>query len=325
MSERWGARDTSANWSSYGFPSLLEFREATLWDIQARARDIYDITGANQCGRVLDEYSLMWLTPDQEKQFKDRFEEVYHYARQIDRVMRRPPTADDTVWWNIWKEHKVDFARLPKFRVRPDIEGESDKVPPRTGVYIPQGDPWGTPQFAWTGGDASEDGSRYYGGKLGKVVTLNALGLEAMETVGRSDIWPWDDGAGAVDFLRRKGIKNRHGEEVFDLHSAIGILAGAVYASGVSDPFIVSAGRNLPCKWHYVELLEGEFEDANEPVAQFVPKRGPGMYANSGEACPYPGVWECVERPVGTQTVAFGVPMPQLDGLDVTWRLLKGI
>jgi hypothetical protein len=211
------------------------------------------------------------------------------------------------------------------FRVRTDIEGESGKVPPRTGVYIPQGDPWGTPQFAWAGGDPDEDGGRWYDGTLGDAVTFNAMGLEAMESVGRSHIWPWDDGAGAVEFLRRKGIKDWEGNEVRDESDAVALLGGASYGEGVFDPNVGGGTTTRPCKWYYVELLEGEYEDANEPVAQFVPKRGPGMYAKSGEACPYPGVWECVERPVGTQTVAFGVPMPQVDGLDVTWRLVKGI
>jgi hypothetical protein len=203
--------------------------------------------------------------------------------------------------------------------VRPDIEGETGKVPPRTGVYFPQDDPWGTPQFAWAGGDPREDGSRYFSGRLDEVTTVNKLGLEAMERVGRSHIWPWDDSAGALEFLRSKGFKGWDGGEITDESRAVGILADVVYRTGEYDP------TTRACKWYYVELLDGEYEDANEPVAQFVPKRGPGMYANSGEACPYPGVWECVERPVGTQTVAFGVPMPPVDGLDVTWRLLKGI
>ena len=325
MSERWGARDTSANWSTYGFPSLVEFRETTLWDIQARSRDVYDITGANQCARMLAEYSLMWLTPEQERQFKERFDEVYKYAGQIDRVVDRNRTVDDYVYWVIWNEHKETFPRLPRFRVRTDIEGESGKVPPRTGVYIPQDDPWGTPQFAWAGGNLREDGSRWHGGRLGDAVTFNAMGLEAMETVGRSHIWPWDDGAGAVDFLRRKGIKDWEGNEVRDESDAVALLGGASYGEGVFDPNVPGGTTTRPCKWYYVELLKGEYEDTNEPEVAMVPRRGPGMYAKTGEHCPYPGVWECVERPVGTQTIAYGVPMPEVDGQDVTWRLTQGI
>ena len=28
-SKRWGARDTSANWSTYGFPALMDFQQTT--------------------------------------------------------------------------------------------------------------------------------------------------------------------------------------------------------------------------------------------------------------------------------------------------------
>jgi hypothetical protein len=268
----------------------------------------------------------MWLTPEQEQQFKERFGLVYRYASRIDDVTERDSTMDDYTFWVIWNEHKEAFSRLPRFRVRTDIEGESGKVPPRTGVYIPQDDPWGTPQFAWAGGEIDEDGSRWYDGQLGDAVTFNALGVEIMETIGRSHIWPWDDGAAAVEYLRGKGIRNLFGEEVEDEREAAGILNAVATVDGPFNPAVIGVKQTTrPCEWYYVEQLEGEYEDTNEPEVAMVPRRGPGMYAKTGEHCPYPGVWECVERPVGTQTIAYGVPMPQVDGHDVTWRLKKGI
>ncbi|MBN3825931.1 hypothetical protein G3O00_20195 [Burkholderia sp. Ac-20384] len=46
----------------------------------------------------------------------------------------------------------------------------------------------------------------------------------------------------------------------------------------------------------------------------------PGWKKRSGEPCPWPGTWECLELPVGKQTFAHNMPFPQIDGQDVTWR-----
>ncbi|MFE0499695.1 hypothetical protein ACFW0P_02800 [Lysobacter soli] len=326
LSERWGARDTSANWSTYGFPSLIAFRDSVVSDIHARSRDVYGITGAHQCARMLAEYSLMWMTPEQEAQFKERFELAYRYASRIDEMVGRNSNLGDHYFWLIWNEHKHEFPRLPRFRIRTDIEGESGQVPPRTGVYIPQDSVWGTPQFAWAGGDPSEHGSRYYGGRLKDEEIFNELGMEAMAKVGQSHLWPWDDGAGAVEFLRAKGIRDSDGEYAVDERRAISMLWAVSYERGVYDPGLIGVNMTTrPCKWYYVERLEGEYEDANEPETALAPSRGPGMYAKTAEPCPYPGVWECVEQPVGHQTIAFGVPMPNVDAQAVTWRLVKTV
>jgi len=275
---------------------------------------------------MIAEYSLVWLSPDKVPEFEERFQQVCRYAHMIDYVTDRNLMMDDFTSWVIWNEHKSSFRHLPKFQVRTDIEGESGAVPPRTRVYIPQDDPWGMLQFAWGGCHVYDDGSRYYGGRLDESETLNELGQEAMGTVGQSHIWPWDDGAGAIEFLRSKGIRNRHGEEVGDERQAVNMLGAALYERGVYDPKVSGVDMTTrPCKWYYVELLEGEYEDTNEPETAFVPSRGAGMYAKTGETCPFPGVWECVEHPIGQQTIGFGVRMPPVDGQDVTWRLARAV
>ncbi|SAK78357.1 hypothetical protein AWB80_04756 [Caballeronia pedi] len=50
-----------------------------------------------------------------------------------------------------------------------------------------------------------------------------------------------------------------------------------------------------------------------------------GMRVWSDTPCPYPGVWQCLDKPLGPQTVAFGVPMPRLQGERVLWRLMKAV
>ena len=48
----------------------------------------------------------------------------------------------------------------------------------------------------------------------------------------------------------------------------------------------------------------------------------PGWKMRSGEFCPWPGTWECLELPVGKQTFGHNVPLPQISGQNVTWRFV---
>ncbi len=49
----------------------------------------------------------------------------------------------------------------------------------------------------------------------------------------------------------------------------------------------------------------------------------PGWKMRSGDLCPWPGIWECLELPVGQQTFAYNHPFPQIKGQDVTWRHVR--
>src|SRR5690606_4368736 len=41
---RWGWRDTAANWSTYGFPALKEWRQSVIHQIARRAIEVYSNT-----------------------------------------------------------------------------------------------------------------------------------------------------------------------------------------------------------------------------------------------------------------------------------------
>lgn len=50
------------------------------------------------------------------------------------------------------------------------------------------------------------------------------------------------------------------------------------------------------------------------------------MRMPSGTPCPWPGVWICEEAPSqGRQTFMHNVPLPEVNGQVVTWRLVKGL
>jgi hypothetical protein len=156
VSKQWGNRNPSENWANNAWPFLKDFQLSIAKHIANRALEIYCITGANQCGRGMDEISMAWSTPEEEEEkFHEMFESLATYARYIDNTMNKNERAGK---WNdfrlavTWQQFKDQFHALPKFRVRTDVVGESNKLPMRTGVYISQDDPNGALQFAWAGG-----------------------------------------------------------------------------------------------------------------------------------------------------------------------------
>lgn len=152
-SNRWGVRDTAANWSTFVYPALEDFRRSTIWQIAQVGREGYGNTGANECARLIGEFSSLWMTQDEEGRFKTGFDAVCQYAHKIDRAAgiggRR--RLNDFNMACEWKASSKLWPRLPKLQVRTDLEAASGKRPPRTGVYASQEDPLATLQFGLEG------------------------------------------------------------------------------------------------------------------------------------------------------------------------------
>lgn len=266
VNKRWGARDTSANWGTYGFPALLDFQQKTAKDIAKRAREAYSITGANQCARMLSELSMRWATEEEEEAFKARFEQVYKYASYIDEVMDRYQHWNDGIVYNIWTgveseypslyipRHADLFPRLPKFRVRTDVVAEIGKRPPRTGVYVPQDDQYATLQFGWTGGETD--------GSLGECVTFNDLGFSAINVVGRDNLW--NDSRELLGFVKKHHFKQFEDylrEERGSRFNPDKHLNDPGWASA----FISGCGTaTRPCKWVFIERVNDEYEEGDD-------------------------------------------------------------
>lgn len=171
---RWGVRDTAANFGTYGFPALRDFQKSVNKQIAYMASENYHATGSNQCQRLLGELSLGWTTPEEQERFEAGMNAIGNYASLINGVMKHQWKEDNFA--TIWKENSSHFLMIPKFKVHTDIEAVSGKRPPKTGVYVPQDDPYGSLQFGWTGNDD---------GCLNDSKTFNILGLQALNLVGR--------------------------------------------------------------------------------------------------------------------------------------------
>ena len=317
VNERWGARDTSTNWGTYGFPALLDFQQKTAKDIAKRAHEAYSITGANQCARMLGELSMRWATEDEEESFKERSEKVYKYASYIDRVMDRYQHWNDGVVYNIWTgveseysslctpRHADLFPRLPKFRVLTDVVAEIGKRPPRSGVYVAQDDPYATLQFGWVGGETD--------GSLDECVTFNELGRLAVNAVGRDNLW--NDSHELLEFVRKyyfKQFEDYLREERGSRFNPDKHLNDPGWASAfVSDCGITTHA----CKWIYVERVNDEYEeDDGEASADAIPEIQQRVPA--GQACPRSGWWHTPARLGSRRRFTEGEMLPVIEDSD---------
>ena len=299
--DRWGVRDTAANWSTHVYPALEDFRKSVIKDLASRAVESYEFTGAYQCSRMISEHSSLWMTREEEERFKAEFEKVYRYAMRIDQaagVGGERSGLNDRGMQRYWTEDRFDalFPRLPRFRVRTDVEGESGKLPPRTGVYVPQADPYGTLQFAWTG---NADG------RLGQVQTFDASGLHAVKTLGRAALW--EDGAAIARYAAPRF-------ESGELEVPYGWDLEAARDPQWAPTMLSQATRTkMPCRWYYVERIDAEFdeESADEPTEL---AQGLILRCQSGQPCPRAGFWFTPSRPDSRRHFKQGEVMPDTDG-----------
>lgn len=299
--ERWGVRDTSANWSTFVFPALQDFRKATVSDIAARAAEDYGQTGATQCSRMIDEFSSMWMTEEEEKRFKEQFDKVYQHAQLIDfaaGVGGRRHQLHDHSMALYWQQWQGQFLRLPRFRVRTDVEAATGKRPSRTGVYVAQDDEYATVQFAWTGNND---------GVLGDAQTLSDAGRRASSAVGRDAMWV--DGQKMATYAT----------EAFKRGD---LTDYAWYKPGderdpEKAPWIVSEASSAtrPCKWYFVEKVEGEFDDeSNESATKTITLMSVTLRCEANQPCPREGYWFTPARPNSRRAFRQGEVMPDAGG-----------
>jgi hypothetical protein len=298
--ERWGVRDTSANWSTFVFPALEDFRKATIKDIALRATESYEFTGANQCSRMIEEFSSMWMTEDEEKRFKEQFDKVYNHAQFIDLAAGTggQRLLDDSSMVDFWRDAAHLFPRLPKFRVRTDVVAVTGKRPPRTGVWVAQDDSLATLQFAWTGNSD---------GVLGKAQTFNDVGRRAISSVGREAIWIDANkmAAYATEGFERGELTDYYGFKPGDERDPRWV--GAILSN--------MSFTTCSCDWYFVEKIEGEFDDeANNEVTGIAHADAFRLRCESDQSCPKEGYWFTPARLDSRRIFQRGEVMPSLGG-----------
>lgn len=314
---RWGTRDTAANWSTYGYPALLDWKQTIQRQISLRAVEAYSTTDAQNCAGKLRELSMRWASEEEEEKFNQSFDAVYNYASNIDRLMKRPQSANDSVYHTLWHGFPSDipglstpafgklFSRLPRFRIRTDVVAGSHKTPPRTGIYVPQDDPYGTLQFGWTGGK--------WDGSLADCITFNDLGRQIVSAVGRHNLW-----SGNPDLL---AYVRHHFPEQFE--ATIKARQGSRFVpQDLSDPrradsfFSLNAFMETPCKWYFVEKIEDAWEDAADAEAAAIPPSFQQQRVPAGGTCPADGYWFTPAKADSRRRFRAGEVFPKIEGSD---------
>jgi hypothetical protein len=288
-SKRWGVRDTSANADTHGTPFLSELRQGNLKAMANRAFEVYDqTTGFQYAYGGLRELSLAWMTDAEHEHYEKVWDEAYRYAAKIDYTLSRQSDWKDSLLVQEWLDFHDRFEPLPNFRVRTDVEAETNKKPPRTGVYISQDDPHGALQFAWAGGDY---------GALADCRTFNEIGLDALREIGRPDLW--------TDYSKiYHHVTSPRFSPTFSNEDGYALLD--------MDPEIAwellsqKAFTKRPCKWYFVEMISGAFEPADSST-QNEPLR---LRCEAGQPCPQAGWWFTPASPTSRRHFAAGETMP---------------
>lgn len=292
---RWGTRDTAENWSNNAWPFLKEFQTSLAKDIAARAFERYGVSGVNEYFRGMEEYSTRWATVEEEQTFENIVRAISHYAHYIDLTL-------DDYFGNRWTDAEFGYAypefaathsKIPRFRVRTDVIGESGKTPIRTGVYVSQDDPNATLQFGWIGNG---------GGKLRLSKTFSDIGVEALRKIGRKDLWFNDD----------KMFEFATTSQYSALFRPTVYMLGQEHRDFASIAISDEAFVERPCNWFFVELVNGEFEDLEEISADASPSQALER-VSGGEKCRKTGFYFTPAQAGSRRRLTQGETAPEFD------------
>jgi hypothetical protein len=240
----WGTRNTSENWANNAWPILKDLQAALAKDIALRASGRFEKTAVNECLRGIDQYSLDWTSPEEERIFKLALEKISAEAGNLDDTLS---ASNDNRWSDYdfaysYPSFATKFSKIPKFRIRRDVIGETGSLPPKTGVYISMTDPHAPVQFVWTGGG---------GMPLRNANTFNDIGLAALNYVGRDELW--FNFNKMFDFATEKKYDALFHESIFIDRKPCPHLAPSAVAR---EAFVERAE-----KWYLLEIIEGEFDE----------------------------------------------------------------
>jgi len=237
----WTEAHLSSNWSTFAHPMLRDCLRG-LWEQKnLRVTEWYDIAGVRSALTGMSHFSMNWTLPEEEQSFRKFSNDARGIAAKLDTTVMHSWT--DLHMTSVWEQYQHQFPKLPKFRVRTDVEGESGKRPFRTGVYMPQDDPVGTLQFAWIGNS---------NGALGQCETLSTMALEYMATVGRDKLW-----RAPSEALRIPERVEPTDEYFDDWCRTIKRMRFPDEISSRNE----RAFSSRPCKWYFIERIADEFED----------------------------------------------------------------
>lgn len=294
VDERWGTRDTSQNWSNNGWPYLKSLQNSLAKQIAERALGKYAMAPVNQYFRGMDQFSLSWMTPDEEDIFNEERQKISDWASPINYTMAdwMSKAWNDYYFACQYPVFTACFDQIPKFRVRTDIAYPTGIIPEQTGIYVAKNDPHAAPQFAWSGKDGRE---------LRKATTFNELGLAALAAVGRNDLW----------FSNEKMFKFTTSPAYAKVFHDDVIWADGPHPNLAPSAVARRAFTTRDADWYLVEPIEGEFDKLVDLDAPETVKLGPRIIG--GQKCVEPGFYFSPSRPDSRRYLAMNEIAPTFD------------
>ncbi len=119
----WDHSWTVDNWASGGpWASMKDTEKGFAISVAQRAFEVYFGTGFYNLARMFSEYGTFWMSEREQGQFDKDFKALQEFAEPMDMIIkdRRIRYAEYAYWW---KDYGHLFPRLPKFKVRIDVEG----------------------------------------------------------------------------------------------------------------------------------------------------------------------------------------------------------
>lgn len=295
VSSRWGARNTSRNWSDYGWPFLKDLQASLAKDIASRGSGVYTMTAVNECLRGVEQFSLEWMTPGEQRIFTQAIQEINDWASPLDLTMANWMSSawDDYCFAYYYPAFAARCHTAPRYRILTETAYPTGSVPPRTGIYISKDDPFAALQFASSGTS---------GIALRKASGFNDLGHAALAAVGRESLW-FDD------------------QKMFDFATSPAfapILRDDVFWDGVACPDLARsavARKALTLRdsdWYFVEPIAGEF-DSLADLGTETPPFQERVRIVGGEKCIEAGFYFSPSYPNSRRYLSAGETAPIVD------------
>jgi hypothetical protein len=300
----WGLRDTSENWANNGWPILKDLQISLARTLAMRSSNRFRQSAVDECFRAIDEYSLGWMTPGEERVFNVARATISSYSSAWDMTV--------TDYANDWDDYLFAYDypafastadRIPKFTIRPETRAHTGNIPLRTGVYFSPDEHNATLQFAW----------REHGGvKLRAANTFNELGLAALASVGRDSLW--FDQQKMLQFVLSDPLAQSIRNKV--------IADGEPNASLAPSAVARSAFTTTSCSWILVEPIPGEFEELSTLSNQSRRIAPESRRIVAGNECTEAGFYFTPSVPNSRRFFARGEQMPIMSSVygETIWQ-----
>lgn len=125
-------------------------------------------------------------------------------------------------------------------------------------------------------------------GSLDDCRTFSELGRQIVSAIGRHNLW--NDSQELLDYVRRHFLKQF--EDTVRESNGSAFRPDDLHDPEMGIAFLSRNGfEKVPCKWYFVEKIEGEWENTAEAESTAIPPPFQHQRVPAGKTCPADGFW----------------------------------